>query len=54
MKKFKEFVFGVRVEGEKLRAPKPIKERPLDYIDYMKWCKEFRVGMLSDRKVSHF
>lgn len=50
----KEFVFGVRVQGEKLPEPPPIKERWLDPQEYQQWCKEFHVSMLHGRTIPHF
>ena len=50
MKKINSLIFGERVQGEKLPVPTPIKERPLNTKDFEKWCKEFNVSMLHDRK----
>lgn len=46
----KAFLFGVRTQGERLPQPSPLKERPFNQKDYDKWCKEFKVSMLYDRK----
>lgn len=54
MKHIKEFVFGVRKQGERLPVPPPIKERPFNSKDFEKWCKELRVSMLHDKKIVHF
>jgi hypothetical protein len=48
--KIKEFIFGVRAQGEKLPVPPPIKERPFNSDEFQKWCKELHVAMLYDRK----
>lgn len=53
MQKISNLIFGVRVQGEKLPVPPPIKERPFDSEDFQKWCKELRVSMLYDRKIIH-
>jgi hypothetical protein len=53
MQKITEIIFGVRVQGEKLPAPSPIKERQFNSKDFEKWCKELRVSMLYDRKTVH-
>lgn len=54
MKIIKEFIFGVRVQGERLPEPKKPKERPLDPNGFHKWCRELHVSMLYDRKNPHF
>lgn len=46
----KTFIFGKVKEGEKLPKPKTFPERGIDK-HYEQWCKEFRVGMLYDRKI---
>jgi hypothetical protein len=50
MKKVKILLFGKPIKGEKLSPLKPLKERPMDKEDFYKWCKEFNVSMLYDRK----
>jgi hypothetical protein len=51
MQKITEIIFGVRIQGEKLPVPPPIKERQFNSEDFQKWCKELRVSMLHDRKI---
>ena len=43
MNQIKVFIFGHRVQGEKISEPKLPKERPLD-SNYIKWCQEFNVS----------
>lgn len=54
MKKFKEILYGVRAEGEKLTPQRPFKIRPLDQKDFEKWCKELRVTYMHGKKPIHF
>ena len=53
MKQIKQIIFGVRIQGEKLPVPPPIKERPFNVEQYTIWCKEFNVSLLYDRKIVH-
>lgn len=50
--KIKELLFGVAARGEK-----PVKGFHTTcngpYTNFGDWCKEFRVGMLYDRKAVH-
>ena len=51
--KFKDTVFGVRKQGEKLKNPSPIIERPMNEKEFVQWCKHVKFGMLYDRKIVH-
>jgi hypothetical protein len=55
MKKVFEFLFGVRVEGEKLPTLKPLNVREMNFSEYQQWCTEFNVGCRTDRtNLVHF
>lgn len=55
MKRLIEFIFGVRVEGEKLSPFRAPQVREIDFNDYQEWCKEFNVGCRTDRRnLVHF
>ena len=43
-----EFLFGVRVEGEKvdLTPPSPSEELPPVDQTFFMWCEQFRVGCM--------
>ena len=44
MQYIKTLVFGKRAEGEPLTDSKLPPERPLNAIEFAKWCQEFKVG----------
>jgi len=51
MKLIKEFIFGRRAEPIcKIITTHRTVQPKLHSKDFYEWCKEFRVGMLSDRK----
>jgi hypothetical protein len=52
MQYIKTLLFGIRAQGEQLPEPTLPPERPLDE-NYVEWCKEFKLGMLYDRKTVH-
>ncbi len=48
----KEFLFGVAARGEKTKTGFHTTCNGC-YTNFGDWCKEFRVGMLYDRKAVH-
>lgn len=50
----KEFLFGVRAQGEKLPEPQLPKERDLDPDKFYKWCQELRVSSMHGKNITHF
>lgn len=50
----KEFLFGVRAQGEKLPNPQLPKERQLDPVKYQIWCQELRVSSMHGKQITHF
>jgi hypothetical protein len=50
--KIKEFLFGVAARGEKTKTGFHTTCNGC-YTNFGDWCKEFRVGMLYDRKAVH-
>lgn len=51
MKLVKEFIFGRRAEPVcKITTTYRTVQPKLHAQDFYEWCKEFRVGILSDRK----
>ena len=54
IKKLREFLFGVIQEGEKLDIPKPKELRTFNHVEVERWCKEFQVGYLYEKRVIHF
>jgi hypothetical protein len=53
MKYIKDFIFGVRTQGECVKPPKFKTCVPKDKPQFQDWCKEFRVSMMYDRKAIH-
>lgn len=53
MDKIKKILFGEPIKGEKVPPLKPLKERPFDEKDFFKWCNEFNVSRMYDRKLIH-
>ena len=49
MIKIKQFIFGIKKQGERLNAPRFITTFPMVRIDYNKWCKELNVSILYQR-----
>lgn len=51
MKLIKEFIFGRRSEAVcQIKTGYTTVQPKLHSQDFYEWCKEFRVGILSDRK----
>jgi hypothetical protein len=54
IKKLRELLFGVIQQGEKLDTPKPKELRTFNHVEVERWCKEFQVGYLYEKRVIHF
>ena len=53
MQFIKEFLFGVRRQPVDYISTKLNSSYPQNPPSFEEWCKEFRVGMLYDRKIIH-
>ena len=53
MKWLKEFIFGIRAQGETLPEPKLPAPREMNTEDFFKWCRELNVSRGYDRKTIH-
>ena len=53
MQFIKALIFGVRREPVEQMTTGFNSSYPKDQPSYEDWCKEFRVGMLYDRKIIH-
>ena len=48
------FIFGERIEGEKLTEPVKFPIRDIVRYEFEQWCKEFNVSTVHNRKSVHF